>query len=93
MIQRTRVAHVWLHPINRQDDLPLRLQAGLQALWLVEMSGDQFLVAINQVIQGALGQLNATPEDPVLDLRDAAVLPVAQQSHQADDVQTKLPMR
>src|SRR3954454_4702718 len=55
--------------------------------------GDQFIVALEQVGHAALADRHAAPAQLLVDLRDAAVLTVAQGADQRDHLQPELVLR
>src|SRR5215470_14282858 len=48
------VAHIWLHPIDSQQDLTLLLESGLDPLLIRQVQGDQFFVTLQQIGDRAL---------------------------------------
>jgi hypothetical protein len=78
----------------------VRLQASLgqdAPRWLfrrVDQGGGQYLViVVEQVGYAAPGNLHPVPAQGGVDFRHAAVLTVAQQARQGDDVQAELVLR
>jgi len=86
------VPHIRLHPVEGQDDLPLRAQAIRQARVVGEPQRHQFLVALQQIRRAALGNGETAPDERLMDLGHAAMLSAAQLPNQGDDIQAELAM-
>jgi hypothetical protein len=84
------VTDVRLQPIEGQDDLPLLLQPARQPRAVREAQGHQLLVAPQLLGYRALGDVHPARHQIAVDLRHAAVLPVAQRPDVGDDVQAEL---
>src|SRR5919112_2446192 len=86
------VTDVWLKAVDRQDRPALALQ-GLAMRRRPGRGGDQLVVALEQVGHATLTDCYAAPTQLLVDLRDAAVLTVAQGADQRDHVQPELVLR
>src|SRR5215218_2674371 len=87
------MAHIRLQAVQRQDDPALARQQAPEPLPLGQRHGQQFVVPVQQVGHTAFGDRHPTLAQDGMDLRHAAVLPVAQHAHQRDHVQPELMLR
>ncbi len=71
------VTDIGLQAIDGQDDTGLLLQQPLQPLRISGRQGRQFVVALQEIEDGALGEDDAAASEFVVDLGDAAVFAVA----------------
>src|SRR3954454_2166098 len=86
------VTDVGLKTVDRQDRPALALQ-GLAMRRRPGRGGDQLVVALEQVGHATLADRHAAPAQLLVDLRDAAVLTVAQGADQRDHLQPELVLR
>jgi hypothetical protein len=84
------VAHVRLQPVQGEDRSPLPLERLFKPVAIREPYGHQLLVAIEEVGHRALGDAHPSTEERAVDLRDAAMLDMAQSAYQCDDVEAEL---
>src|SRR3954469_6411280 len=86
------VTNIRLKAVDRQDRPALALQ-GLAMRRRPGRGGDQLVVALEQVGHATLADRHAAPAQLLVDLRDAAVLTVAQGADQRDHLQPELVLR
>src|SRR3954464_10029225 len=86
------VTNIRLKAVDRQDRPALALQ-GLAMRRRPGRGGDQLVVALEQVGHAAFADCHAAPTQLPVDLRDAAVLAIAQGADQRDHVQPELVLR
>ena len=84
------VADVRLQAVDGQHDALLAAQQPAQALRVGRGEGAEFVIAVEQVADGALGEDDAAAGELLMDLGDAAVLGVAEAADQGDDVEAEL---
>ena len=84
------MADIGLQAIDGEDDPLLPLQEPVQALRVGRGQGAEFVVAVEQVADGALGEGHAAAGEFLVDLGDAAVLGVAEAADQGHDVEAEL---
>jgi hypothetical protein len=84
------VAHVRLQPVQGEDRSPLPLKHLSQPVAIREPYGHQLLVTIEQIGHRALGDAHPSTEELAVDLRHAAMMSVAQSTHQRYDIQAEL---
>ena len=77
-------------PSMASTDAALLAQEGVQPLAVGRGQGAQFVVAVQEVGDGAQGDGDAAAGQLLVDLGDAAVLGVAEASDQGDDVEAEL---
>lgn len=87
------MAFLRLQAIEREDHAPLLLEAVPQPGAVGQPHRHQLLIALDQIRDGALGDLDAARLEGAMDLGHAAVVGVAQRADQGDDVEAELPMR
>ncbi len=87
------VSHVRLQSVEREDDLSLRGQPGLEALLIGQMEREEFLVPVQLLGDTAFTDAHATLDERLMYLRHTLVLAVAQGAHQRDDIQPELAVR
>src|SRR5437660_7912907 len=74
------------HPSGLRRDDPQTIDVGAR-------QGEQFVVPIQEVADAPHADRHPTSDQLGVDLRDAAVLGMAQHTHQSDDVETELVLR
>ena len=84
--------HVRLQPIQRQDHLLLSLEPLLEPLGIRQMQRQQFFIAIELIGDRALCHHHSSLQEFLVDLRDTALLSVAQHSHQRNHIQPEFSM-
>jgi hypothetical protein len=87
------MSDIRLQAIQGQDDPALPFQHPPQPARVGQAGGEQFVIAVEQVGNAALGDLHPARAQGGVDLRHAAVLTVAQHPDQGDDVQPELLLR
>src|SRR5262249_22566329 len=87
------VTNLGLHAIDGQHHAALGTQQGPQTLGAGAGQGPEFIVAIEQVGNGPLGDHDPAGPQCGVNLRDAAVFDVTEVADQSDDVETELVMR
>jgi hypothetical protein len=87
------VTDVRLQPIQPQDDAALLCQEPAQMAAVGQRGGEQFVVAVEQIGDGALGDRHPALAQGGMDLGHGAVVAVAQRAHERDDVETELVLR
>ena len=80
-------------PIERQDHLLLVFDPLAQPFFVRQMQCEQFFIAIELIGHRALCHLEPSSQQFLMNLRDAALLLIAQRPHQRDHIQAKFPMR
>ncbi len=70
----------------------MRREQGAQPLLIGQAECDQFLIALDEVGDGALGQGDATGEQVLVDFQHAAMLRITQATDQCDDIEAEFPM-
>src|ERR1700739_2680948 len=83
------MADVGLQTVNGQDHLPLVGEQPTQAGVVGQGDGQQLVVAVQEVSDGALGDVQAATAESLVDLGNAAVLAVAEVADQRDDIEAK----
>ena len=87
------MSHVRLHAVDGQNHLTLLFEPFQQTFLIRQVERHQLFVAFQQIRHGALGDAYSALDQALMDLRDTAVLSVAQLTDHGDDIQAKLPMR
>src|SRR3712207_3432903 len=82
-----------LKTVERQDDPPLPLKPPAQVVRVAELSGEHLIVAVEQVGDATLSNGHAAGAQDRVDLRDRAVIAVAQDTHQRDHIEAELVLR
>lgn len=67
------VPDIRLHPINSQQDLPLLLEASLDAFFIGQVQRHQFFIAFQQIGDGTLGDAHPAVNEPLVDFWDRAM--------------------
>ena len=83
---------VRLQPVDRQDHVALLREALGELRVVGETQGEEFLVAGEQVGDGALGNGDALVEQGLMDLGNRAMVAEAQAANAGDDVEAELVM-
>ena len=84
------VADVGLQAVDGQDDAALRAEQRLQPLGIGRGQCPQFIVAVQEVGDGALGDDDRSAGELAVDLGDTAVLGIAEPADQGHDVESEL---
>lgn len=87
------VPDVGLKSIQRQHDAPLSRRHALETFIAGERQGQQFVVPVEEVRDGALTDRNAAPDECRTDLGDASMLAVAKRPDERDHVEAELVSR
>src|SRR5205823_9269216 len=87
------VPDVRLQTVEGEDDPLLLAQHPPQSPIIGEGDRQQFVVAVQEVQHGPLGDHQTASDQVAADLGDRAVLAVAQPAHEGDDVETELVVR
>jgi hypothetical protein len=80
-------------PVKCQDDMALLRETLFKVGVIGKAQGEQFLVAFQEMSDGARSDGNVLVLQCLVDLRDRAVLAVAQGADEGNDIQTELAMR
>ena len=84
------MAHIRLQPpINGQDHPPLCLHPRHPPRGIDQMHRKEFLLPIQEMGHGAFGDAHTAVAQMAMDLGDAAMVGIAQASHQGHDIQAK----
>jgi hypothetical protein len=84
------MADIGLQAIKRQDDPALGLCYPLEAGGVSQGECEQFVVALKQMHDRPRGDGNTPVEQELRNVRNTAVLRIAQRAHPRDDIQAKL---
>lgn len=68
---------IWLQPVQGQDDLLLLSQTLLQAFRVCQVQRQQFFIAIELIGHSAAGDLDPSPLQFLMDLRNAPLFLIA----------------
>ena len=84
--------HIWEAPIQCQNHLLLFLEPRLEPLRICQVQRQQFFITIQLIGHRALSYLHPSPLQLLVDLRDAALLLLAQHPDQRDHIQPEFSM-
>jgi hypothetical protein len=84
------MAHVGLQAIERQDDPTLRFRQTPEASGVLERQAEQFIIALQEIRDRALGDNNTPVDQGLMDFGNAAVLRIASVAHKGDDIKAEL---
>ena len=84
------MADVGLQAIDGQDDAALLGEQAAESAVVGQRDGEQFVVAVQEVGDGAFGDVQAAAAQGLVDLGDAAVFGVAEAADEGDDVEAEL---
>jgi len=87
------VSSVRLEAVKCQDDPALCRQKCAEAFLISEMERDEFLVALDELLNGPLGESNTTSEELLVDLTNTSVLGEAQAPDKRNHIEAELTMR
>jgi len=87
------VADVGLQAVDGQDHPLLSLQESAQTLGGGGSQGAEFVVAVEQVGDGTLGNGDATAAELLMDFGDTPMFGIAEAADEGNDIQAKFVVR